>query len=144
MCYIRDLHAVKFNRVLYEVRQYAHAQAFAPVLLEFMRHTRDEDSPVWQATTDGADLESDEVLDFVAAKLQLIAPSLETEWQRLEAQEQAQSLRLEANNKAAFAALQAQALERVTEHKRATPFALVIDQLNLTHTKRARTEAIHV
>jgi hypothetical protein len=89
-------------------------------------------------------LESDEVLDFVAAKLQLIAPSLETEWQRLEAQEQAQSLRLEANNKAAFAALQAQALERVTEHKRATPFALVIDQLNLTHTKRARTEAIHV
>lgn len=144
MCYIRDLHAVKFNRVLYEVRQYAHAQAFAPVLLEFMRHTRDEDSPVWQATTDGADLESDEVLDFVAAKLQLIAPRLETEWQRLEAQEQAQSLRLEANNKAAFAALQAQALERVTEHKRATPFALVIDQLNLTHTKRARTEAIHV
>ena len=143
MCYIRDLHAVKFNRVLYEVRQYAHAQAFAPVLLEFMRHTRDEDSPVWQATTDGADLESDEVLDFVAAKLQRIAPCLETEWQRLEAAEQAESLRLEAINKAAFTALQAQALERVAEHKRATPFALVITQLNDT-TKRARTDAIAV
>jgi hypothetical protein len=89
-----------------------------------------------------------EVLDFVAAKLQRIAPWLEAEAKRLEAQEQAEAQaeakRLEAINKAAFAALQAQALERVAVHKRATPFALVITQLNDTHTKRARTDAIAV
>jgi regulator of protease activity HflC (stomatin/prohibitin superfamily) len=89
-----------------------------------------------------------EVLDKVAAKMQRIAPWLEAEWQRLEAEEQAEaqaeSLRLEAVNKATFAALQAQALERVAVHKRATPFALVITQLNDTHTKRARTDAIAV
>jgi hypothetical protein len=75
-----------------------------------------------------------EVVDQVAAKLQLIAPSLETEWQRLEAEwqrleaakqaeAQAESLRLEAVNKA---------------------FALVIGELQDRLTKRARTEAIHV
>jgi len=93
-----------------------------------------------------------QVLDLGAAKLQAIAPWLEAEWKRLEAEEQAEAQaeakRLEAINKAALAALQAQALERVAEHKRATPFALVITQL-MTHpqntlTKRARTEALHV
>jgi hypothetical protein len=118
MCYIRDLHAVKFNRVLYEVRQYAHAQAFAPVLLEFMRHTRDEDSPVWQATTDGADLESDEVLDFVAAKLQRLAKKHNAEAERLDAEEQA---------------------EAHAEAKR-----LEASPNSHAHTKRARTEAIAV
>jgi hypothetical protein len=85
-----------------------------------------------------------EVLASSAAKLQAIAPWLEAEWNRLDAEAQAEAKRLEAINKAAFAALQAQALERVAVHKRATPFALVITQLNDTHTKRARTDAIAV
>ena len=89
-----------------------------------------------------------EVLALGAAKMQRIAPWLEAEWQRLEAEEQAEAQaeaeRLEAINEATFAALQAQALERVAVHKRATPFAFVITQLNDTHTKRARTQALDI
>ena len=89
-----------------------------------------------------------EVLDLVAAKLQRIAPRLEAQAKRLEAEEQAEAEAQAQAEAQAFAALQAQALDRVAEHKRATPFALVITQL-MTHphntpTKRARTEAIAV
>jgi len=96
---------------------------------------------------DLADLLPKQVLDLGAAKLQAIAKEHNAEAERLDAEEQAEA-QAEAINKAAFAALQAQALERVAEHKRATPFALVVTQL-MTHpqntpTKRARTDAIAV
>jgi hypothetical protein len=77
-------------------------------------------------TWDLASLAPKEVLALVAAKLQTYAN------------------KLEAFKKFAFAVRAAQALERVAEHKRATPFALVIGELQDRLTKRARTDAIHV
>ncbi len=77
-------------------------------------------------TWDLACLAPKEVLALVAAKLQEYANKIET------------------NKQAAFAVVQAQAVERVAEHKRTTSFALVIDELQDRLTKRAHTQDLDI
>ena len=127
--------------------QHEHAKLFDPVLLEFMRHTRDEDSPVWyHATRDGEGLQSDKVLALVAAKLQKHALA--------EAQAAVRAAQhaaiIFAKMKAKADLPEAQSVERAAEQatighvKRTASFALVIDELKDRLTKRARTEVLDI